>query len=226
MNENERRYTMIKNSTNKKKFFIMLFVAGVLIGIILFEKYHKSSSKINFIENATEVEYGNTTITSKALVKNTDGVIVTYPKLNVHACGEQDLVYAVVADGEKTNIHLKITVKDTQKPEIILKKERIAILYNGTFDIKDNIISVSDPVDGPLLYTTATDLQNNYYRIEGNVDTKKSGDHKIRVIAKDKSGNRSVRTFKVHVGKKPVNLNDKDKDKKKTEDKKTTAKTN
>lgn len=100
----------------------MLFVAGVLIGIILFEKYHKSSSKINFIENATEVEYGNTTITSKALVKNTDGVIVTYPKLNVHACGEQDLVYAVVADGEKTNIHLKITVKDTQKPEIILKK--------------------------------------------------------------------------------------------------------
>ncbi len=69
-------------------------------------------------------------------------------------------------------------------------------------------------------------LQNNYYRIEGNVDTKKSGDHKIRVIAKDKSGNRSVRTFKVHVGKKPVNLNDKDKDKKKTEDKKTTAKTN
>ena len=47
---------MIKNSTNKKKFFIMLFVAGVLIGIILFEKYHKSSSKINFIENATEVE--------------------------------------------------------------------------------------------------------------------------------------------------------------------------
>ena len=62
-------------------------------------------------------------------------------------------------------------------------------------------VSYTHLVDGPLLYTTATDLQNNYYRIEGNVDTKKSGDHKIRVIAKDKSGNRSVRTFKVHVGK-------------------------
>ena len=79
----------------------------------------------------------------------------------------------VVADGEKTNIHLKITVKDTQKPEIILKKERIAIPYNGTFDIKDNIISVSDPVDGPLLYTTATIYKIIIIVLKGNVDYKK-----------------------------------------------------
>lgn len=92
----------------------------------------------------------------------------------------------MVADGEKTNIHLKVTVKDTQKPEIILKKERIAIPYNGTFDIKDNIISVSDPVDGPLLYTTATDLQNNYYRIEGNVDTKNQAIIKYALLRKIK----------------------------------------
>lgn len=206
---------MNKKSAGKKKWPILLFIAGLVTGCFLFENFHAADAEINFIKNANVIEYGDTTVTSKTLVKDVKGTIVKYPELNVFVCGEHDLMYSVKTNGKITEIHAKVTVKDTQKPEIILKKDRIAIPYNGSFHIMDNIISVSDPVDGPLTYTKATDLPNGYYRVEGSVNTSKPGDQKIRIYAKDKSGNSTSRGFTVNVGKKPViTKTTKDKDKK------------
>lgn len=109
------------------------------------------------------------------------------------------------SDGDKsTEKEIKITVQDTKKPEITLKKDKITITAGDKLTLKDNVKYVKDPVDGDLIYSDKEIKKSGYYIDKGKLDTKKTGTYEIKVLAYDANGNATEKSFKVIVKKKEV----------------------
>ena len=106
-------------------------------------------------------------------------------------------------DGDKTiQKDVKITVKDTKKPEITLKKDKVTITAGDKLDLKDNVKAVKDPVDGDLKYSDKELKKSGYYISKGKLNTKKVGTYEVIVKAFDTNGNKTEKNFKVIVKKK------------------------
>ncbi len=118
--------------------------------------------------------------------------------------GEQKVTAVFVNEKDK-EIEEEITleVKDTKKPVIKLKKEKVEITAGDKFDAASNIESVKDPVDGDLKKSEDKKLTKNGYIIKSDVNTKKAGGYTVKVTAYDVNGNKAESSYKVTVKKKP-----------------------
>lgn len=156
---------------------------------------------IQFVKNKI-IEYGDKNATSKQLVESSNGKIIKYPDLNVMEVGKHDLVYQLEKEKIKKEVKTEIEVKDTKKPEITLKKSKITIPYDSSYDLKSNIKQVKDVVDGKLSYSEKK--KKNSYWFSEDIDTKEAGEYKCKVIAMDKNGNKAEKAFEVIVEEKPI----------------------
>ena len=121
---------------------------------------------------------------------------------NAKKVGDQTLK-VTFTDGDKTiQKDVKITVKDTKKPEIVLKKDKVTIAAGDKLDLKDNVKSVKDPVDGALKYSDKETKKSGYYIDKGKLNTKKAGTYEVIVKAFDANGNKTEKKFKVIVKEK------------------------
>ena len=121
---------------------------------------------------------------------------------NAKKVGDQTLK-VTFTDGDKTiQKDVKITVKDTKKPEITLKKDKIMITAGNKLTLKDNVKTVKDPVDGALKYSDKEIKKSGYYIDKGKLNTKKAGTYEVIVKAFDVNGNKTEKNFKVIVKKK------------------------
>ena len=118
--------------------------------------------------------------------------------------GEQKVTAIFVNEKDK-EIEAEITleVKDTKKPVIKLKKEKVEITAGDKFDATSNIESVKDPVDGDLKKSEDKKLTKNGYLITSDVNAKKAGSYTVKVTAYDVNGNKAESSYKVTVKKKP-----------------------
>ena len=118
--------------------------------------------------------------------------------------GEQKVTAVFVNEKDK-EIEEEITleVKDTKKPVIKLKKEKVEITAGDKFDAASNIESVKDPVDGNIKKSDDKKLTKNGYIITSNVNAKKAGSYTVKVTAYDVNGNKAESSYKVTVKKKP-----------------------
>ncbi len=95
---------------------------------------------------------------------------------------------------EKT---VKVRIRDTALPEIILKEEGGALLKGGEYDPLANVIAVSDPADGEIAY--AKTLKKNCWTLSGEINTARAGVYPVTVRALDANGNLSEKVFPVTV---------------------------
>ena len=116
--------------------------------------------------------------------------------------GDQTLKVTFTDGDKSTEKEIKITVQDTKKPEIVLKKDKITITAGDKLTLKVNVKSVKDPVDGDLKYSDKELKKSGYYIDKGKLDTKKAGTYEVVVKAFDANGNTTDKTFKVTVKKK------------------------
>lgn len=153
------------------------------------------------------VEYGDKLDNSKLFHAKESDENVKVDKVNgfdAKKLGEQTLK-VMFTDGDKsTEKEIKVTVKDTKKPEITLKKDKITITAGDKLDLKENVKSVKDPVDGDLKYNDKEIKKSGYYIDKGKLNIKKSGTYEVKVLAYDVNGNASEKSFKVIVKKKEV----------------------
>ena len=160
--------------------------------------------KVTPAENL-KVEYGEKLDNTKLFnVKESDENVKVdkVEGFDAKKLGEQE-VTVTFTDGEREKEEkLKITVSDTKKPAIELKKESVSITAGDKLVLKDNIKSVKDPVDGDLKYSEKAVEKDGYYIDKGKLDTKKAGTYDVKVIAADKNGNKTEKSFKVNVKKK------------------------
>ena len=181
-----------------KKLISMIAVAALLITGCA--KELKVTPAVNL-----KVEYGDKLDNTKLFNAKESDENVKVDKVegfDAKKMGEQEIT-VIFTDGNKDKEEkLKITVEDTKKPVIELKKESISITAGDKLELKDNIKSVKDPVDGDLKYSDKAVEKNGYYIDKGKLDTKKAGTYEVKVIAVDKNGNKAEKKFEVNVKKK------------------------
>ena len=157
--------------------------------------------KVKTVDKLT-VEYGDTLDNNKLFDAKKSDKNIKVDKVqdfNAKKVGDQTLK-VTFTDGDKTiQKDVKITVKDTKKPEIVLKKDKITITAGDKLTLKDNVKSVKDPVDGSLKYSDKEIKKSGYYIDKGKLDTKKAGTYEVVVKAFDANGNTTDKTFKVTV---------------------------
>ena len=164
------------------------------------------SLKVTVKENAV-LEYGEKLDHSLLFDKDNsdEGVTVKEVKsFDNKKTGEQEITVIFTNADEKTKEEtLKVTVKDTKKPEIKLKKDKLEITEGDKFDAVANIESVKDPVDGDIKKSDDKKLTKNGYLIASDVDVKKAGSYTVKITAFDVNGNKAESSYKVSVKAKP-----------------------
>ena len=164
------------------------------------------SLKVTVKENAV-LEYGEKLDHSLLFDKEQSDEDVTVKEVknfDNKKTGEQEITVIFSNADEKTKEEtLKVTVKDTKKPEIKLKKDKLEITEGDKFDAVANIESVKDPVDGDIKKSDDQKLTKNGYFIASDVDVKKAGSYTVKITAFDVNGNKAESSYKVSVKAKP-----------------------
>lgn len=179
-----------------KKKLIFIFILTIVLGIAsyqLYKYYIKTiyeSISIEFTE-VEKIEYGSE-ITTSDLIQSHEGEIVEYTELDPNTVGQQNLKFLLIKKKVEREFEKTVTIEDTQKPIIELKKEKIKIEYNESYDPKDNVKKVYDVVDGEL-----------EYKVSHKIKKDEAGDYKVTVTATDKHQNEQKVTFTVTVKEKP-----------------------
>ena len=160
--------------------------------------------KVKTVDKLT-VEYGDTLDNNKLFDAKKSDKNIKVDKVqdfNAKKVGNQTLK-VTFTDGDKTiQKDVKIIVKDTKRPEIVLKKDKVTITAGDKLNLKDNVKSVKDPVDGALKYSDKETKKSGYCIDKGKLNTKKAGTYEVIVTAFDANGNKTEKKFKVIVKKK------------------------
>lgn len=115
--------------------------------------------------------------------------------------GEQTLQVLFAVEGTKVEKEVKVIIKDTKKPIIKLKKDKITITLGDGINLRDNVKTVTDPVDGKLPYSKKEIKKSGFYIDQGKLDLKKAGTYEVKVNTFDYNGNVSKKTFQVIIKK-------------------------
>lgn len=178
----------------KKKFLIIILLITLIIFFYQYYKYQRlqiyNSISIVFNENDV-IEYGSD-FTVLDLIQSHEGNIVSYSDLDTNIIGTQQIKFVLSKGSIEREFEKEIIIEDTQIPIIELKKEKIKIEYNKTYDPKDNVNKVYDVVDGELEYSISHDIRKNV-----------AGDYKVIVTAVDKHQNKQEASFIVTIKEKP-----------------------
>ncbi len=183
----------------KLRVFLLGFLVFFIVGC-------SSSFQVSVKENAV-LEYGEKPDHSLLFDKEQSDEDITVKEMknfDSKKLGEQEITVVFTNADEKTKEEtLKVTVKDTKKPEIKLKKDKLEITEGDKFDAAANIESVKDPVDGDIKKSDDKKLTKNGYFITSDVDTKKAGSYTVKITAFDVNGNKAESSYKVSVKAKP-----------------------
>lgn len=176
-------------------------------------------------------EYGDRIIKTKDLVKSYGGELsIDVEEIDCSKVGSTTVTYLLTTQDiyGRTFTSSEVvtyTVKDTAFPEIELDKDEISVEWGSEVDLNENVISVTDPIDGEIDIMKSEDDEdedentpkdadaeeepsikepdNGTYVIDSTVDTSKSGEYTVTVRAKDKNGNLTEKEFTVIVGAEP-----------------------
>ena len=196
---------MIKELLKNRK--VQLGITGVALVAAIgggYAIYESNKMSIDYTLNNHVVEYGEDQTKIDWLKQSTtNGNKVTVAKFDTKKIGEIDVVFTVCLDDTCKEFSQKLEIKDTKSPVIDLKKEKVEITEGDKFDPVSNIASVKDVIDGEIKKSDDKKLTKNGYLIDSNVDTKKAGNYKVKIIAYDVNGNKTEKEYAVTVKEKP-----------------------
>ncbi len=196
---------MMKELLKNRK--VPLGVTGVVLVTAVgggYAYYESNKVSIDYTLNNNVVEYGSDQEKIDWLKQSTtNGNKVTVAKFDTKKIGEIEVAFTVCLDDTCKEFPQKLEIKDTISPVIELKKEKVEITEGDKFDPVSNIASVKDVIDGDIKKSDDKKLTKNGYLIDSNVDTKKSGSYKVKIIAYDVNGNKTEKEYAVTVKEKP-----------------------
>lgn len=103
------------------------------------------------------------------------------------------------ADGKDIEQEITLEVKDTKNPEITFKEEIVEITAGDEFDPKENIMLVTDIIDGDIAFSEDKEIVKDGYLISGEYDAETVGEYTITITAYDKNENKSEKSYKLNV---------------------------
>ena len=181
---------------NKKKSIIIISLITIifLVGLILI--FHKEE-KIELKQESFIFEYGDDIINDVSYyLKDADSTKnIKYYKLinNLKKNSETGLIepdeYTITIKYKKQEETFKVIIKDTKAPIFTKYEDKISLIQD------------SEDVD-LTKYFIAEDLSDVILSVEGSFDISKVGEYNLKMIATDKSGNKTKKDFVVEVKEK------------------------
>lgn len=183
----------------------LLIISGILLFIIVIGSSYKDylndkkiKDKLSLSLVNKYIEYGEE-IDSLDLVEKSYGEISEYPEeIDTSSIGIMKLTYEVSEEDISKEVSFLVEVKDTKKPVIEFNNFLINIKVGEIYDLKKNIKSVFDEVDGNLVYSN-NKLEKGSYVISTNLNNKIPDKYEVSVKAMDTNGNIEIKTFDVKV---------------------------
>ncbi len=202
-----QRYKKINLIAN----LIFISVAFASVGYVQYDDFRKeelyNALYMSFIDTK-EIEYGTANYNTLGLVeKYENGEISSYTKeLDTSSVGLKELKYEIAKEGVSKEYVIKVEVKDTKAPKITFNKDVVTVYAGSNYDLKNNIKSVVDEVDGALSFVKEAPSvnENGYYAISSNYNKNKVGSYKVKVAAIDKNGNYVETYYTIKVIARPV----------------------
>ena len=191
---------MSKTIERLRVFSLLLFVILSSVAFAYNEYYTKVYDSINVDSSEiSTVEYGTANYNAKKLLaNNASGSVVKIKRnINTSKVGKQTLVVEVSKDDVSKIFEIPVEVKDTVFPSIELESDSITLYTGDGYDLKSNVKRVFDSIDGDLEYNN--NGSNYFYKIETDYNSNMAGNYTANVIAVDKSGNKTEKTFSIHV---------------------------
>lgn len=181
---------------NKKKPIIIISLITIifLVGLILI--FHKEE-KIELKQESFIFEYGDDIINDVSYYlkdANSTKNIKDYKLINnLKKNSETGLIepneYTITIKYKKQEETFKVIIKDTKAPIFTKYEDKISLIQD------------SEDVD-LTKYFIADDLSDVILSVEGSFDISKVGEYNLKMIATDKSGNKTKKDFIVEVKEK------------------------
>lgn len=181
---------------NKKKTIIIISLITIifLVGLILI--FHKEE-KIELKQESFIFEYGDDIINDVSYyLKDADSTknIKDYKLINnLKKNSETGLIepdeYTITIKYKKKEETFKVIIKDTKAPIFTKYEDKISFIQDS------EVVDLTQ-------YFTAEDLSDVILSIEGNFDISKIGEYNLKVVATDKSGNKTIKDFVAEVKEK------------------------
>lgn len=181
---------------NKKKPIIIISLITIifLVGLILI--FHREE-KIELKQESFIFEYGDDIINDVSYyLKDADSTknIKDYKLINsLEKNSETGLIepdeYTITIKYKKQEETFKVIIKDTKAPIFTKYEDKISLIQD------------SEDVD-LTKYFIAEDLSDVILSVEGSFDISKVGEYSLKMIATDKSGNKTKKDFIVEVKEK------------------------
>lgn len=181
---------------NKKKIIITISLITIifLVGLILI---FNKEEKIELKQESFIFEYGDDIINDVSYyLKDADSTknIKDYKLINsLEKNSETGLIepdeYTITIKYKKQEETFKVIIKDTKAPIFTKYEDKISLIQD------------SEDVD-LTKYFIAEDLSDVILSVEGSFDISKVGEYNLKMIATDKSGNKTKKDFIVEVKEK------------------------
>lgn len=190
----------------KKKIGIVILGIIVIIGgyLIYDQTRFKSSDIVLEFNDIKELEYGDE-VNPLSFIKKCSGEVIYQEAPDMTKIGKQKIAFVVKEKDITRKFEYEVNIKDTKPPEIMLIKEKDIVEVNDKLDISKYIKSIQDNADGKLTYKKETDIKDEdtgYYTYHSKVNMKKAGKYTIKVLAVDKSNNKSEKEISITVNEK------------------------
>ena len=186
----------------------VLLVAGAITAVTLWQHQQRIIAERNRIltsmaitfQEENVIEYGSETSAEDLIVHMKGGAIKQYPQLDTRTIGPQKLLFLMKQDDVEKQFEYTVEVKDSEPPVILIEDDIVELRVGDAFDPKENIKSVSDPIDGGLtLQDEGEEPEKGHYTIISETDTAKAGTYTVRIQACDINGNRAQQEYTVKV---------------------------
>lgn len=162
--------------------------------------YNKMS--VEFKENNT-IEYASEFNGMDYIDSVSLGRVKTITHIDTTKLGKHKVLYVVEKDNVEKEIYTTIDVVDTKGANINLKKDNITVYLGTDYDVKSNIESVIDEVDGELSYKKEIEPDDkSYYTIETDFNKDAVGNYTVNIKAVDNQANTSEKSYTIAVKRK------------------------
>lgn len=185
-----------------KKCFVVILLIISIIGIYALRcNIIYKSIDVKVTKNA-KIEYGSANYKVEDLLDKVSGDKVDVIKdINPNVVGKQEVILEVTKSNITKEIPIKVEVVDSEAPNISVKEETVYVNSGSSYDLRENISSVVDVVDGELEFIEndkVDDNSRNYYTIS-SFDSNTCGEKEVEIKAVDKYGNVSTKIVTVKV---------------------------
>lgn len=188
---------------SKIKLLSLMFLSFLMIGsCIIYHNYITFSSIEVVVKKNAAVEYGSANYDINDFIKKVEGEIVSIKNdIDTNEVGDHEVVVTVKKENILKDVPVMISVIDTSEPVIEIKSDKMTVTRGDQINFLENIVSVKDGVDGDISYLdTVEETSNFYYHFDYDPNTIGDvGEHEVSVVAKDKNGITSQKSFKLEV---------------------------